>query len=153
MLRLSKDVWHGYTHLKGEAITFVGQHLPTVEDAHGCEAGDFLDSHGAPITLWGCEVEQFKDVTVTENNQLRPQSWTEKLETTSLSDHFNHVAELVTHPVTKEELLYFTQVALGDTSFRTFDGIAKAQEIGKRILTQLNEDQEVKRCLEYIFTV
>ena len=68
---------------------------------------------------------------------------TEKLRSSALSDHFDHVAELVSHnlPVTGEELLYFTQVAMGDTSFRTFDGIAKAQEIGKRLMNQLIEGE------------
>ena len=50
--------------------------------------------------------------------------------------------DVVIRGVTKDECEYFTRVAMGDTSFRTFDGVAKGQEIGKRILAQLSKPLE-----------
>jgi len=57
MLRLSMDVWHGYTHPKGEIVAPTNSRSPLVRDSHGCACGRYVNSDGQKIELWDCEVE------------------------------------------------------------------------------------------------
>ena len=57
-MRLTKQVWHGYTREAGESVTFAGEGEATVTDSHGCVSLWVRDSRGDLLSVWNCEVSR-----------------------------------------------------------------------------------------------
>jgi hypothetical protein len=58
-MKLTADIWHGYTRKAGEIVTPDNKGAdPTTTDAHGCASLWVRDSRGDLLNVWNCEVSK-----------------------------------------------------------------------------------------------